>query len=135
MSKKGILYNLRRKLQTTALKLTSYEFMAKVYYYITYKRKLNLEDPYYFNEKINWLKLNYFPYNAKVIQGADKYEVREYIKDKGLDYILNELIAVWDSSEDIDWDSLPNQFALKCTHGAQYNIIVADKSKLNENQV
>lgn len=135
MSKNGKLYRVRRKLQKLALKLTSYEFMAKIYYFITFKRKLNLKNPYYFNEKINWLKLNYYPENKKVVQATDKYGVREYIKEKGLEEILNELIGVWDSWDELNWEELPAQLALKCTHGAQYNVITDDKSKLNEKDV
>src|SRR5690625_5078675 len=135
MKKKGIIYKFRRKLQVALLNLTSYEFMTKLYYFIVFKRKLNLKKPYYFNEKINWLKLNYYPKNQDVINATDKYKVREYISKKGLENILNDLIGVWDTWDEVDWASLPHQFALKATHGAQYNIIVDNKNELDEKTV
>lgn len=62
---------------------------------------------------------------------ADKYAVREYIKDKGYGEILNDLIAVYDSIDEINWDELPNEFALKLNFGSGFNIICADKSSLD----
>lgn len=59
----------------------------------------------------------------------DKYRVREYVKSKGVEEILVNLLGVYDSEEDIDWDKLPNRFAIKCTHGSGYNIIVSDYQK------
>lgn len=135
MSKKSKLYQLRRQLQVQAMKLTSEEFMAKIYYFIRFRRKLNLNKPSYFNEKLQWLKLNYYPYDENVVVGADKYKVREYVEKKGLGATLNDLIGVWNEWEELDWDSLPNQFALKGNHGQGYNIICEDKTKISEHLV
>lgn len=135
MSKKGKLYNLRRKVQAVLTKMTSYEFMSRIYYFIVFKKMLNLKNPSDFNEKLQWLKLNYFPYNEDVIRCTDKYLVREYLKEKELEKCLNELIGVWDKWEEVDWDSLPNQFVLKCNHGCRYNIICKDKNNLSKEEV
>jgi len=135
MSKQGILYNFRRKIQVTAQKLFSYKTMTKIYYYIIFKRKINLKKPKYFNEKIHWLKLNYYPYHSNVIRATDKFKVREYLAEKNMSNYLNELYGVWESWEEVDWDNLPNSFALKCTHGARNNIIVDDKSKFDKVEV
>ena len=62
---------------------------------------------------------------------ADKYEVRKYVEDKGLGNTLTKLYGVWDSPDDIDFDALPQGFAMKCNHGCDMNIICTDKSKLN----
>ena len=62
---------------------------------------------------------------------ADKYLVRDWIKEKiGEEYLI-PLLGVYDNFEDIDFDKLPNQFVIKCNHGSSYNIIVKDKSQLN----
>lgn len=106
--------------------------MTKVFYRIVMGRKLNLNKPETFNEKIQWLKLNYYPYNSTVIQCADKYRVREYVKSKGLDDTLIGLYGVWDNVQDIPWDDLPDKFALKCNHGCAYNIICDDKNSLDK---
>src|SRR5699024_253278 len=135
MSKRGTLYEIRRKMQVIAQTIFSYETMTKIYYYIIFKRKINLETPKYFNEKIHWLKLNYYPYNTDVIRATDKYEVREYLEEKNLSKYTNELYGVWNSWNEVEWDSLPQSFALKCTHGARNNIIVDDKDKFDENEV
>ena len=67
-----------------------------------------------------------------MIDGADKYKVREYVKKKGLGDILVPLIGHWDKPEDIDWDSLPDKFVLKCNHGCAYNILCNDKNKFDK---
>ena len=128
---KGFIYNLRRKCQVIAFNLTSPEFMSKIYFRIVLGRKLNLKNPKTFNEKIQWLKLYEWPNNPIAIQCGDKYEVRGYIENMGMGDYLNDLIGVWENVDDINWDELPNQFAIKCTHGCAYNIICPDKSKLN----
>ncbi|WAH62125.1 hypothetical protein LZ023_36485 (plasmid) [Pseudomonas silvicola] len=64
-------------------------------------------------------------------QCADKFKVREYIISKGCGEILNELYGVYDNPQDIDYAALPERFALKCNHGAGYNIICSDKSSLD----
>lgn len=64
---------------------------------------------------------------------ADKYEVRKYVEGKGLGDILTKLYGVWDDANKIDFNSLPNQFALKCNHSCGMNIICYDKNRLNEN--
>ncbi len=65
---------------------------------------------------------------------ADKYEVRKYVTEKGLDNILTPLIAVYETADEIDFDVLPDRFALKANFGAGRNIICTDKSKLNKEE-
>ncbi len=91
--------------------------------------ELNLDNPKTFNEKIQWLKLYYN--DPLMTKCADKYLVREFIKDIiGEEYLI-PLIGVWDRPEDIDFNILPNQFVLKVNWGSGQNIIVKDKSILN----
>lgn len=92
--------------------------------------ELLLENPQTFNEKLQWLKL----YDRKPIYTTmvDKYAVKQYVADIiGEEYIIPTL-GVWDRPEDIDWDSLPNQFVLKVTHDSGGLVICKDKSKLNK---
>lgn len=87
---------------------------------------LNLDNPQTFNEKLQWLKL----YDRKPIYTTmvDKYAVKDYVASIiGKEYIIPTL-GVWDRFEDIDFDLLPNQFVLKCTHDSGGLIIVKDKS-------
>ena len=63
---------------------------------------------------------------------VDKYEAKKYVASIiGEKYIIPTL-GVWDSVDDIDWDSLPNQFVLKCTHDSGGLVVCRDKSKLDK---
>lgn len=93
------------------------------------KKFLNLKAPKTFNEKLQWLKLH--DRNPEYTKMVDKYEVREYIKEKiGEEYLI-PLFGVWDSFDEIDFDKLPEQFVLKCTHDSGGLVICKDKSKLD----
>ena len=99
-----------------------------------YKHKtgniLNLINPRTYNEKIQWMKL--YDSTSTKTKLADKYLVREWVKEKiGEEYLI-PLLGVWDNFDDIDFDKLPNKFVLKCNHGCAYNIIVKNKDKLNK---
>ena len=110
------------------------ELSSKIMYRAVVHKKLNLDSPTTFNEKLCWLKLREFPTNQQVICCADKYEVRDYIRKKGHEALLVNLIGVWDQAEDIDWNVLPEKFVLKCTHGCAYNVICTDKNALDKKQ-
>ncbi len=107
------------------------KFASEFWYLLYFKKKLDLRCPETLNEKLMWLKLNKYWHNPLVTQGADKYCAREYVKDCGYGYILNELYGVWDRADDIEWEKLPSSFVLKCNHGFGYNILCQDKSKLD----
>lgn len=106
------------------------EFYVKTHYLIRFRKKLNLRDPASFNEKIQWLKFNELNEDIYTLC-ADKYKVREYVASKGCKEILNDLYGVYDNPHDIDYAVLPEKFALKCNHGAGYNIICDDKASLD----
>lgn len=107
--------------------------MLKLQYRVKFKRKLNLKNPKRFTEKIQWYKLNYKDPIMPVC--SDKYAVREYIKNKGLEHILNELYCVFETPDDISLDKLPQKFVMKLSNGSGTNLICTDKSLLNENEV
>lgn len=101
----------------------------KLRYYAHIGRRLDLKNPKTFNEKIQWLKI--YDRNPKYTQLVDKYDVREYISEKiGKDYLI-PLIKVYNTVDEIDFDKLPNQFVLKCTHDSGGIIICEDKEKLD----
>lgn len=106
----------------------------KQYLQIVYRfqmgKKLNLKCPVSFSEKLQWLKL----YDRKPIytQMVDKYGAKEYVaKIIGDEYIIPTL-GVWSKPEEIEWDKLPNQFVLKCTHDSGGLVICKDKSLLDK---
>ena len=94
-------------------------------------RWLNWTNPQDINAKVNWLKINRYYKNELVTLCVDKWRVREYLASKGLQDIAPELVGAYDSVEEIDWDILPQRFALKCNHGCDMNLLVKDKSKLD----
>lgn len=108
---------------------------TKALYLRMFGKKLDLNHPKTLNQKLLWLKLNHYMTDPLVIQCADKYRVREYIQKCGCEEILNDLIGAWDKPEDINWDLLPEQFALKWNFGAGFNLICGDKRKLNQKEV
>lgn len=104
-------------------KFIEYRFLSEMGY------KLNLKNPKTFNEKLQWLKL--YDRNPEYTKMVDKYEVREYIKEKiGEEYLI-PLIGVYDKFDDIDFDKLPNQFVIKCNHDSGGLIICKDKNRLD----
>jgi len=106
-------------------------YLKKVYKARTGK-KLNLKYPKTYSEKINWLKIH----NRKpeYTIWADKYKMKEYLCNTlGEKYIV-PLLGVWDSPCEIDFDTLPDQFVLKCNHDNGV-IICKDKSKLDIEKV
>lgn len=135
MERDSIIYKTRRKMQVLAHKALPDELMSKIYFRIVMKKKLNIKEPKSFNEKLQWLKLNYFPYNEEVIQCADKYAVREYLEKKGYGNMLVPLHGSWKKTEDINWEELPNQFVLKCNHGCAYNVLCHDKNDIDKEKI
>lgn len=83
--------------------------------------RLDLENPVTFNEKLQWLKLNYR--NPLMTTCCDKYEIRSYAKSCGLGNILNELYGVYDSPEEIDFEELPETCFIKTNNGCGSNYI------------
>ncbi len=106
------------------------ETYLKIVFKARMGKELNLEAPKTFNEKLQWLKLHYRdPLHTRLV---DKYEVRSYIAETlGEEYLI-PLLGVWDNPADIDYDSLPDQFVLKCTHDSGSVVICRDKAKLDK---
>ena len=107
--------------------------MLKIQYRIKTGRKLNLKNPTRYTEKIQWYKLNYR--NPLIKQCVDKYDVREYVKSKGLAKILNELYAVYDNVEDINIDEFPEKFVIKTTNSSGTNIFCKNKKNTSIEEI
>lgn len=105
------------------------EIYLKIAFWCTMGKKLDLNNPKTFSEKIQWLKL----YDRKPIYTdlVDKYEAKRIVGEIiGEKYIIPTL-GVWDRFDDIDFELLPNQFVLKCTHDSGGLVICKDKSKFD----
>lgn len=96
-------------------------------------KKLNLANPKTYNEKLQWLKL--YNRDPRYTMLVDKYAVKKYVESiLGKEYIIPTL-GIWDRFDDIDFNSLPDQFVLKCTHDSGGLVICTDKSKLDIEKV
>ena len=93
-------------------------------------KSLNLDNPQTFNEKLQWLKL--YDRKPEYTTMVDKYAVKKYVADIiGEEYIIPTL-GVWNHFDEIDFDKLPNQFVLKCTHDSGGLVICKDKAILDK---
>lgn len=111
------------------LEIAEYPAALEEWYHEITRDVLDLESPITFNHKIQWLKL----YDNQPIKAllADKYLVRQWVSDTIGNKYLIPLLGVWDKFDEIDFDSLPERFVLKCNHGSGMNAIIKDKKNLN----
>ena len=119
-----ILYLAARNI----IKMNDEKFLKRRFKY-TFHRDLDLINPKTYSEKLQWLKLN----DRKDIytKMVDKYGVKEYVsKIIGNEYIIPTL-GVYDNFDEIDFNKLPDQYVIKCTHDSGGLVICKDKSKLN----
>lgn len=124
-----------QKIRLQILKLLEFipdKLMIKMQYRLKTGKKLNLNNPKKFNEKLQWYKLFYR--QPLMTKCTDKYEVRNYIKEKGLGDILVPLYGVYSSVDDINFDNFPQSFVLKTNNGggSSTNIICTDRRILDK---
>lgn len=101
----------------------------KLIYRCNFGKRLDLKNPVTYNEKLQWLKL--YDRRPEYTMLVDKYEVKQYVKNVIGEQYLIPTLGVWNRFEDIDFDSLPNEFVLKCTHDSGGLVICTDKSKFD----
>ncbi len=111
------------------LKIIPSKAFLRMHYGVSLGKRLNLKEPKTFNEKMQWLKLyHHDPIFTKMV---DKYEVKDYIKEKiGEEYVIPS-IGIYNSFDEIDFGNLPDRFVLKCTHDSGGLVICKDKSRLD----
>ena len=102
------------------------DLYIKIAYKIRMGRKLDLSNPKTFNEKLQWLKL--YDRSPLYTTMVDKYEVKNYVANIIGDNYIIPTLGVWKQFDDIDFDTLPEQFVLKCTHDSGGMVICKDKS-------
>lgn len=104
----------------------------KFIYRLKFHRRLNLKNPKTFNEKLNWEKI--YDRNPLYTRLANKYKVKQYVREQIGDQYVVPCYGIWDCYDDIDFSKLPNQFVLKCTHDSGGMIICKDKSLFNKEE-
>jgi hypothetical protein len=100
---------------------------------LQYKRHMGVEidweNPETFNEKLQWLKVNWYDPDATIC--ADKYEVRNFVREKIGEKYLTKLYGVYEDVDQINFNDLPEKFVLKGTHGSAMNLVCGDKKKIS----
>lgn len=130
MDYKSIIKN--QELRIRILGLTKFipdKLMIKLQYKIATGRKLNLKNPKRFTEKLQWYKL--YHRDSLMTKCADKYEVRKYIEEQGYNDILVPMVGVYDSSNEIEFDKLPDKFVMKTTNGSHTNLFCNSKKEFD----
>lgn len=122
---------LPRSVKNYIKKHTPERYRVSHYYYQKTGRTINLRSPQRFSEKLGWYKLYYR--DELMRKCTDKAAVRDYVESAGYGNLLNECYGIYDNAEDIEWDKLPRQFAIKNTLGGSNwgNTLVFDKETLN----
>lgn len=129
MEHRSLLYRLKGK----TLRIFAPYLSDKLYLKLLFRHRvgysLNLDNPRSYNEKLQWLKLN--DLHLEYTQMVDKVEAKKYVASKiGEKYII-PTISVYDNVEEIDFDALPKQFVLKCTHDSGGIVVCKDKALLD----
>jgi len=131
----SLLHDRRHFVAALCVRL-SFLFSDKTYLRIMHRlklhKKLDIDDPQSYNDKLQWLKLYY--HRPDFITMADKVAVKAYVSSKiGEEYVI-PLLGEWNRVKDIDWSALPNQFVLKTNHdGGNFGIVICkDKMLFNK---
>ena len=109
-------------------------YISYQYKYITH-HKLDWKNLNRYTEKLQYLRLYVYPKLPLVSKCAGRVGVRDYVKEKGLEDTLIKVIGIYNSFSEIDFETLPNAFAMKCSHGCAMNYICFDKSKVNKEEL
>lgn len=132
----SILKTISKKFNLMIIKLDNLKIIKlndalylKMLYKVRMNKKLNLKNPISFNEKLQWLKLN--DHNNMYTKMVDKYEVKKYIVETiGQKYVI-PTIGIYNKFDEINFEKLPNEFVIKCTHDSGGVVICSNKEQLN----
>lgn len=98
----------------------------KIRYKLKMGKRLNLDSPQTFNEKLQWLKIH--DRNPLYTKLVDKASVKSWVAERiGCEHVVPTL-GVWDSFDKIDFEMLPERFVLKCTHDSGGLVICRDRA-------
>lgn len=97
-------------------------------------KELNLDNPRCFNEKMQWLKL--YDRRPEYTMMVDKYKVKEYVAGIIGEKHIIPTLGVWDNPDEIDFDTLPEKFVLKCNHNSGLGMYICrDKSNMDISRI
>jgi len=110
-------------------------FKTKRKFRSRYREKLDLNHPQTFPEKINWLKLFYYPNAPLAIQAGDKWGLQTFLKERGLSQLAAPILHAYDAVEEIKWEALPKKFVIKKSNASSFNLIITNKAQTDEKKV
>ena len=128
--KKFVNYIENRLLHTNYGRKMNDEDYVKKMFKLKMGYELDLDNPVTYNEKLQWLKLNY--HNPECVTMVDKYLSKQYVSDKIGDQYVVPLYGVWDSFDEIDFDTLPKKCVLKTTHDCGGVVVCKDKNNFDK---
>lgn len=117
------------------IKKTSKTLYVKLEYRYVTGHKLHLKDPKRYTEKLQYLRLKKYPKNQDVINCTSRVELRKILKKLGFEENLIKIYGVFDKFSDINFDTLPESFVMKCTHASGFNYIVKNKAEINKEEL
>ena len=120
---------LRRLLVDTAY-LYSDKFFLKAFFWLVMGKRLDLVHPKSFSEKLQWLKL--YHKRPEYTKMVDKIEAKKYVASIIGDEYIIPTIATYERVEDVDFDKLPKQFVIKCTHDSGSIVVCKNKNMLDK---
>jgi len=101
-----------------------------LFYKVSFGKGIDWNNPKSFNEKLQWLKL--YDDNPVYPIIVDKLEMKKWVSSKiGEGYTIPTL-GIWDTPDEIDFESLPNQFVLKWNHDSGSIVVCKDKKTFNK---
>lgn len=114
---------------STITKIIPDKLYLKRIFYRTLWYKLNLKNPQTLNEKLQRLKI--YDRKPEYTQMVDKYLAKKYIADIVWEKYLIPTLWIYNTFDEIDFDKLPNQFVLKCTHDSWTIVVCKDKKNFD----
>lgn len=126
-------YNFYKSSAFNRLVDTNPKEALDIFWMIQKQYPLNWSNPQTVDEKIFWLEG--MTDTTLWTTCSDKYLVRKYIEDIGLEHTLTKLYGVWTNAKDINFDLLPKKFVLKCNHDCHSAIVIKDKSSIDEEEI
>ena len=129
---KNPIYGLGLVLKQIAPHIKNDELYLKLSYYCDFREKLNLNNPQTFNEKLQWLKIH--NRRDEFTDMSDKAVAKKIAASYMGDEFIVPTYGVYEHFEDIDFNNLPDQFVLKCTHNSGGTVICRDKSVFNKKE-
>lgn len=118
-------------LQRMMLPSTMKQEVVEYQFELQNKRKVDLDNPKRFSDKIIWYKLFYKNKNFEKLVCKERF--KDFVKETVGDGYTAKLYGAWTNVDDIDWDSLPKRFVLKsnCSSFGSNIIFVENKDEEN----